>query len=194
MQFWSITLVRYFTINVLKMLWKIQQAWKIEIIEYNICLLHRCVKLNIWCAWISTYCPASWPDIIFWSQTPVLGVTHDQGHTLDLVITRSTEDIVSNFEINDPALSDQNAVHFKLSIDKSSFIRSEIVYRKWKSVDSTGFSAGICQSSLHTSSAHNITDLVKQYNMVLGDLADKHAPLITRTVTVRPRAHGTQAK
>ena len=121
----------------------------------------------------------------------VLGVTHDLGHTLDLVITRSTEDIVSNFEINDPALSDHNPVHFKLSIlsiDKPSFIRKEIVYRKWKSVDSTEFSADICQSSLHTSSAHNITDLVKQYNTVLGELADKHAPIITRTVTVRPRA------
>ena len=118
----------------------------------------------------------------------VLGVTHDLGHTLDLVINRSTEDIVSNFEINDPALSDHNAVHFKLSIDKPSFIRKDIGYRKWKSVDSTEFSADICQSSLHTSSAHNITDLVKQYNTVLGELADKHAPIITRTVTVRPRA------
>ena len=101
---------------------------------------------------------------------------------------------MSNFEINDPALSDHNDVHFKSSIDKPSFIRKEIVYRKWKSVDSTEFSADICQSSLHTSSAYNITDLVKQYNTVLGELADKHAPIITRTVTVRPRAHGTQTK
>ena len=76
----------------------------------------------------------------------------------------------------------------KLSIDKPSFIRKEIVYRKCKSVDSTEFSADICQSSLHTSSAHNITDLVKQYNTALGELADKHAPIITRIVTVRPRA------
>ena len=75
----------------------------------------------------------------------VLGVTHDQGHTLDLVITRSTEDIVSNLEIRDPALSDHNAVHFKLSIDKPSFIRKEIVYRRWKAVDSTEFSADICR-------------------------------------------------
>ena len=118
----------------------------------------------------------------------VLGVTHDLGHTLDLVVTRSTEDIVSNFEINDPALSDHNAVHFKFSINKPPFIRKEIVYHRWKSVDSTEFSADICQSSLHTSSAPNITDLVKQYNTVLGELADKHAPIITRTVMVRPRA------
>ena len=46
----------------------------------------------------------------------------------------------------------------------------------------------ICQSSLHTSSALNITDLVKQYNTVLGELADKHVPIITQTVTVRPCA------
>ena len=118
----------------------------------------------------------------------VLGVTHDQGHILDLVITRSTEDIVSNLEMRDPALSDHNAVHFKFGIDKPSFIRKEIVYRRWKSVDSTEFSADICQSSAHTSSAHNITNLVKQYNTVLGELADKHAPKTTRTMTVRPRA------
>ena len=29
---------------------------------------------------------------------------------------------------------------------------------------------------------------MKQYNTVLGELADKHAPIITWTVTVRPRA------
>ena len=95
---------------------------------------------------------------------------------------------MSNLEIRDLALSDRNAVHFKLSIDKSSFISKEIVYRRWKSVDSTEFCADICQSSLHTSSAHHITDLVKQYNTVLGELADKHALKPTRTVTVRPRA------
>ena len=39
-------------------------------------------------------------------------------------------------------------------------------------MDSTEFSADVCQSSLHTSSAHNITDLVKQYNTVPGELAD----------------------
>ena len=55
-------------------------------------------------------------------------------------------------------------------------------------MDSTEFSADICQSSLHTSSALNITDHVKQYNTVLGEIADKPAPIITRTVTVRPCA------
>ena len=40
----------------------------------------------------------------------ILDDTHDQGHNFDLFITRSTEDIANNLEINDPALSDHNAV------------------------------------------------------------------------------------
>ena len=34
----------------------------------------------------------------------------------------------------------------------------------------------------------NVTDLVSQYNNVLCELADRHAPLLEKRVTVRPRA------
>ena len=47
----------------------------------------------------------------------VKGETHRNGHTLDLIITRSDEaSLVSNVHITDPVISDHFAVHCKLAI------------------------------------------------------------------------------
>ena len=84
-----------------------------------------------------------------------------------------TEDIVSSFDIHDPSLSDENALHFKSITVKPAFIAKGIVYHKWKSLDSTEFAADICQFSLHISPIHNVAVRVKQYNTMLVELSIK---------------------
>ena len=86
----------------------------------------RCCPYAIGCYFCmketSEHVPVHWQQgefqwwthcFICWMPASNHGVSHDQGYTFGLVITRSTEDIVSNFEINDPALSDHNSVHIK---------------------------------------------------------------------------------
>ena len=82
----------------------------------------------------------------------------------------STVDIVSILKIHYPELPDHNAEHFKLSIDKPSFIRKGMVHHKWKSVDDTQFSVDtcICQTALHISPAHKIKDLINSTILCMG--------------------------
>ena len=42
--------------------------------------------------------------------------THKDGHTLDLIITRSNEEPTFDFSVYDPVISDHFAVHCKLNI------------------------------------------------------------------------------
>ena len=44
--------------------------------------------------------------------------THSRGHTLDLIITRSEDDLVDGIVVRDPPLSDHFAVHCTLKLSK----------------------------------------------------------------------------
>ena len=59
--------------------------------------------------------------------------THRSGHTLDLVITRSDENVASKFDVYDPSVSDHFVVSCTLSLSKTSFERKEICCRKLNS-------------------------------------------------------------
>lgn len=57
----------------------------------------------------------------------VNGPTHKKGHTLDLIITRATDELVTSIDIQDPMLSDHSAVHCKLRLKKPSWNEWKIV-------------------------------------------------------------------
>ena len=61
--------------------------------------------------------------------------THSRGHTLDLSITRSEDDLVDGIVVRDPILSDHFAVHCTLKLSKPRAEKYEIRYRKLRSVD-----------------------------------------------------------
>ena len=61
--------------------------------------------------------------------------THSRGHTLDLIITRSEDDLVDGIVVGDPPLPDHFAVHCTLKLSKPRAEQHEIRYRKLRSVD-----------------------------------------------------------
>jgi len=69
--------------------------------------------------------------------------THVAGHTLDVLITRDTDSIVSNISVSDPGISDGSgktsrdhyAVTFLAAAAKPAPIRKTLTYRKTKSID-----------------------------------------------------------
>ena len=89
---------------------------------------------------------------------------HVHGHVFDLVITRVTENIVSNVSVHGEVVSDHNSVIFNLAADKLSFLSKHVSYRKWKNVDIKDFTLDITQSALVTTLADNVSILVTQYN------------------------------
>ena len=116
--------------------------------------------------------------------------THRSGHTLDLIITRAEEDVASHFSVFDPAISDHSAVSCKLSLPKTAFERREVCYRKLKSIDIGKLREDIENSPLAdpVSVSGDLDDLICQYNTVLSELLEKHAPLKKHMVTLRPAA------
>ena len=120
------------------------------------------------------------------------GSTHKDGHTLDLVIRRSDDDVVSNLSIDSPfVISDHAAIHFYLKLKKSVFDKKLITFRKLRSVDFNNFGSDVLNSSLPSLFAAPLPchdDLIIQYNDVLSSILDIHAPVRTKTVTLRPAA------
>lgn len=118
--------------------------------------------------------------------------THRSGHTLDLVITttRSDENVASKCDVYDPSISDHFVVSCMLSLPKTSFERKEICCRKLKSIDMQTFRDEISNSALASPSSivGDLEQLTAVYDLTLSSLVDKHAPLKTRIVTVRPSA------
>ena len=116
--------------------------------------------------------------------------THRSGHALDLVITRSDENVASKFDVYDPSVSDHFAVSCTLSFPKTSFERKEICCRKLKSIDMQTFRDEISNSALASPSSivNALEQLMAVYDLTLSILVNKHAPLKTRIVTVRPSA------
>jgi hypothetical protein len=82
--------------------------------------------------------------------------THVDGHTLDLVLTRTTDDIIQDLYVTVPTISDHSAIHFKLKIPKPESICKEIVYRKVKSIDREKFHEDITNSALVTSPSSSL--------------------------------------
>ena len=111
----------------------------------------------------------------------VNGATHNNDHTLDLVITRCDEQFVRNLCIHDPDLSDHLAVIGKLLFAKPSFEKKEILFRNLKSIDMETFRRDLSNSDfLNQTGDHDLSGLISSYNHTLKSLLDLHAPIKRR--------------
>jgi hypothetical protein len=112
-------------------------------------------------------------------------LTHRSGHTLDLVITCANEAPIDNIKVIDSAISDHFSVMFTSDMMKSKPLKREIVYRKVKDIVVQDFRTDLTASKLLTAPASDVTDHMLQYNSVLTELMDTHAPFKKRSVSLR---------
>ena len=63
----------------------------------------------------------------------------------------------------------------------------KVTYRKLKSVNIVDFQQDILDSGIHLDSDMSLNGFVSFYNSTLHDCLKKHAPITTRTISVRPR-------
>ena len=111
--------------------------------------------------------------------------THSKGHTIDLVITRSNESIVTEAEVGS-LISDHHTLLCKIQIAKPPPTELVINYHKLKSIKFPKFNEDIVSSSLRTVNCNGPDTLVSNYNKVLKSLLDDHAPLKCKKVAQRP--------
>ena len=67
-------------------------------------------------------------------------------------------------------------------------VRHKTSFRKLRQIDIDQFKLDISSSPLKMSPSPDLGSLVEQYNCVLSELLDKHAPTVTRSITLRPHA------
>ena len=112
--------------------------------------------------------------------------THIAGNTLDLVISRG--DISVKDIRTDPSVrSDHFVVLFTLSSPSPGLPKQTVTYRSWKSVDHGQLRKDI-GDAFSDFTCSDVESAVHNYNEVLQNIVDKHAPDKTRVVTIRPEA------
>ena len=117
----------------------------------------------------------------------VTGATHAKGHTLDLVISKKDNPLITEIKIFDPVISDHCAVHCNLRVQKPHFTKKKVYYRELRSLDIESFCEDILTSFL-PDQAVELNALVDRYDNILRSLLDLYAPLKWQTVTLRPSA------
>src|SRR6267154_1284240 len=110
--------------------------------------------------------------------------THSDGHTLDLLITRLSSSILSNFHYSTlpSLLYDHPAILSSLILPSSSRPPSITkVIRNTKSIHIPSFSNDILSSSLFSTSSHSLSSYLDLFSSTISLLLDKHAP--SKTIT-----------
>ena len=110
--------------------------------------------------------------------------THISGNTLDLVITKNHGLQIKEIVQNDPGVSDHFSVDFSLNLAKPRHMKKDIIYRDVKNIDLDSLRNDIKEIEFKKSG--NVTEVAQSYQENLEIVFDKHAPIVTKTVTLRP--------
>ena len=114
--------------------------------------------------------------------------THRCNHTLDLLITRVSDNVVSNVNVDRSLPSDHAAVMCLLKISRPLATKKTICFRKLRSINMENFRNDITASLLVTNPAEDTNELCTQFHRVLSQLLDLHAPKVVKCVTLRSSA------
>ena len=113
--------------------------------------------------------------------------THRNGHILDLVLTRTDDDLVTSISSADHGFPDHYPVFSRLSLQKPKLPTQVVTNRKLKSITTNVLAEVISKSPLmflHNTTSSSVDDLVTIYDTELRGVLNKLAPLKTRTITV----------
>ncbi len=101
-------------------------------------------------------------------QQHINGPTHKRGHTLDLIITRNEDKLVTGTKIHDLVISDHFAIHSTLKLD----------------VNMDSFNEDL--KVLDLNDDYDLPVLIDKYGNTLKETLEQHAPQKRRIITLRP--------
>ena len=119
---------------------------------------------------------------LFACPTCPTAYTHEKGHTIDLIITRSSDQIVSSDPVSDELFSDHFSISCSLSFLKPDLEVKEVTIRP-KTIDLQSFLDDITSSDLCNNQSDDPEVLLDLYNTTLKSIYDKHAPPKKKTIT-----------
>ena len=120
-------------------------------------------------------------------QVPLVP-THEQGGTLDLVIT--TRDVAAKMSPISITASGTSSDHYLVWFDLGCEIKrgcqdkhKTVSYRDFKTLDQDAFKSDLASSVLNQDSfTWSLDEAVSKYNTVLTELMDKHCPVVEKKV------------
>ena len=115
----------------------------------------------------------------------VVEPTHEYGHTLDLVITRESDNLICGRPAPDRLFSDHLALLFKLKTARPPLKVGRVSFRKLRSIDRDAFMDEIRNSELLQMDTDNPYKLTALFNNILRSLLDRHAPVKHKNTTSR---------
>ncbi|XP_048578893.1 uncharacterized protein LOC125560696 [Nematostella vectensis] len=113
--------------------------------------------------------------------------THISGNTLDLLISRTLDSSLIHDVRPGSYFSDHCIAFFAINVSMPEYSRKKVSFRKVKAIDTTAFMSDLSASELCQDPPSETVQLVDCYNKTLAGLLGRHAPLKTKTVTVRPQ-------
>lgn len=120
----------------------------------------------------------------------VTSETHVNGHTLDLVITRTDDNLVSKTKVHS-LISDHWSVCSILAAARNPTIsgeRKKITFRALRKIDKEEFGADMREAFSVNPLDYTVSDLAALYEREATHILDKHAPLKTKLASVKPMA------
>ena len=114
--------------------------------------------------------------------------THIQGRSLDLVITRNTDQLIDGKIEEHAPISDHKPLSFSCTVDKPVATKKTVKYRKLKDIDMNVFKEDLLKLPIFNLNTENVNDLVSTYNSGLSALIDKHAPILVKKIYERPQS------
>ncbi len=115
----------------------------------------------------------------------VVGPTHKDGHTLDLVISRETEHLITSC-ITGPRLSDHHVIHCTIEMLKPEPKKTLVTTRKLRDIDLKSFESDL-SSQFESHCCTTADQLVDLYQCTITRALDKYAPVRSVERTCRPR-------
>ena len=113
--------------------------------------------------------------------------THVSGHTLDLLITREQDPVISSAPVADRYLSDHASLLCSLNCAKPDCVTKNIRYRQLKAIDFDALRQDVEKSELCTMEYSDLNELTSSYNSILTSFLDKHAPMKEEVIVCRQR-------
>ncbi len=110
--------------------------------------------------------------------------THKDGNIIDLVISRD-DGIIKSVKV-DSLMSDHKSIIIELNLTKPPKLKKKIKYRKIKEINLDMLKNEVIGNIDTLNDATSLEDLVDKFNEVMGNAFNKEAPLIAKTVTIRP--------
>ena len=113
--------------------------------------------------------------------------THVKGHTLDVVITPK-KNTLGNLRVASYDLSHHSLIDFDAAFEFESAKGKRRITHRSKNVDIAGFRKDANDTLLALPKTDDLNEKIKRYNTALANVVNKHAPILSKTITVVPDA------